>query len=240
MRMLQYFAALAALSSIGLIWTAWLGVAGSTSHLPVGLISAILTVGVHTLVILFMIVTGRVLREAMRSRDFGAEFLKELNDFFAEKPAYPAAVFGAFSIAMAGVLGYGAPALGLSSMVHMLAGLLALVFNLWALTAEFQALRANQGLLDRAAIELDAIDARLEAEGELPEEEPPLDAESYARGALIVAFSIWLPYFYWVYVVWRGDYTKVSLHPWIEACAVCLLVWVIARRESRSVAADEV
>lgn len=239
MRMLHYFGALAALSSIGLIWTAWLGVSGHTTHLPVGLVSAILTVGVHTLVILFMIVTGRVLREAMRSRDFGAQFLEELNSFFGKKAAYPAAVFGAFSVAMAGVLGYGAPALGLSSTVHMLAGLLALVFNLWALTAEFQALRANQELLDRAAIELDAIDARLEAEGELPEEDPPMDARAYSRGALVVAISIWLPYFYWVYVVWRGDYTKVSLHPWIEACAVALIVWYLARREANSAPVEE-
>ena len=97
----------------------------------------------------------------------------------------------------------------------------------------------HEKIIDRAAIELDAIDARLEAEGELPEEDPPMDARAYSRGALVVAISIWLPYFYWVYVVWRGDYTKVSLHPWIEACAVALIVWYLARREANSAPVEE-
>lgn len=229
MRMLHYFAVFAALSAISLLVTAWLGIQGYPNHLSFGLISAIFTVGVHSLVILFMIVTGRVLREAIRSRDLPAKFLEELNVFFGKKSAYPAGVFGALSIAMAGVLGYGAPSLGWPSAVHMLVAIGAVVFNLWAYTVEFRALVENQALLDRAADALDAIDVELEKRGELPEEEPLLPSQ-IARGGMIVAISAWMPYFYWVFVVWRGDFAKASLHPWIEVSALGLFVWWLARK----------
>ena len=47
-------------------------------HLRIALAAAILTVGLHSLFIMFMIVTGRILREAVKSRDLGQSFLDEL------------------------------------------------------------------------------------------------------------------------------------------------------------------
>ena len=47
---------------------------------------------------------------------------------------------------------------------------------------------------------------------------------------MIVAISAWMPYFYWVFVVWRGDFAKASLHPWIEVSALGLFVWWLARK----------
>ena len=236
MRMLHYFAALMALVVPALIATAVLGIMGMADlHLRVGLLTAILTVGLHTLVILFMIVTGRVLREAIKARDLGEELvqlreelLAELNEFFAKKDAYPAAVFGAVSLVAAGVLGYGAPSLGLDGVWHMLAGVLALAFNLWALPVEFRALRENRDLMDRAALALDRIDRELEARDELPEEEP-MTPRAMARGAMIVAISAWMPYAYWSLVEYRGDFSRASLHPWLEISAVSLVIWWIAR-----------
>ena len=235
MRMIHYFTVLAAVVVPALLATAWLGITGDRElHLTVGFVTAIATVGLHSLVILFMLITGRILREAVKSRDLPREFLDELNRFFAERVAYPAALFAAFFTVAAGVLGYGAPAFGLSPAVHMLAGLLALVFNLWAITVEVRALRGTRVLIDRAASALDEIDRELAARGELPEEERALSPRALAHGALLIAFSAWLPYFYWVIVEWRGDFSKTSVHPWLEVSVLSLGVWFLARRESGS------
>jgi len=232
MRMLHYFAALGALIVPGLLATSALGLAGRAElHLKVGLISAIATVGLHTLVILFMIVTGRVLREAMRTRDLPEEFLSALNEFFAKKAAYPAAVFASVSIVFAGVAGYAIPSLGLPLWIHPLVGALAVLFNFWAMLIEFAALRANKSLIDRAALILDEIDVELEARGELPVDENSFDATHMLRGGAILAISAWLPYLYWGLIEWRGDFSRVSIHPWIEASLLGLLVWFLARRE---------
>lgn len=233
MRMIHYFTALAAVVVPALLATAWLGIMGNKElHLEVGLVTAIAAVGLHSLVILFMILTGRILREAVKSRDLPREFLDELNQFFAERAAYPAALLAAFFIVAAGVLGYGAPSLGLSPAVHMIAGILALVFNLWAVSVELRALRGNKALIDRAARALDAIDRDLAERGELPEEQRALSPGALAKGALLVAFSAWLPYLYWAIVVWRGDFSKASVHPWLEVSALALFVWLLARREA--------
>jgi hypothetical protein len=238
MRMIHYFGAGALLAVPALLLTMWLGLTGrSEPHVLAGLVTAILVVGVHTLVILFMLVTGRVLREGMRTRELSKEFLVELNDFFARRKAYPVALFGALSIVIAGVLGQAGPALGFSPTVHMLAGLAAVVLNLWAFTLEARALRGNQVLLDRAATELDTIDRELALRGATPDYDAPPDAGRVARSALIIAFSVWLPYFYWALVVWRGAFEKVSLHPWLELSLVALVVGGLAYRKSRGAAA---
>ncbi len=238
MRMIHYFAAGALLAVPALLLTTVLGLWGRVEpHVLAGLVTAILVVGVHTLVILFMLVTGRVLREGMRTRELSMGFLAELNEFFSQRKAYPVAVFGALSIVAAGVLGQAGPALGLWPAVHMLAGLAAVVLNLWAFGLEARTLRANQLLLDRAASELDAIDRELALHGTTPSYDAPPDPGRIARSALVVAFSVWLPYLYWALVVWRGRFSEVSLHPWVELSLGALLVWYFARRENRATAA---
>lgn len=231
MRMFHYYVIVSAVVVPALLVTTWLGINGQTEeHFTFALVTAIATVGAHSLMILFMILTGRILKEAVKSRKLSQEFLDELNEFFANKKAYPAAVFGAFTIVAAGVLAQAQIALGLPAWTHMIAGLGALVYNLWAFPLELNALRENQVLVDRAAAELDRLDRELDARGELPVDEP-LKPAAIARGAAIVAISAWMPYAYWVVVEGRGDFGKVSIHPWIEVSAISLFVWLIARKE---------
>lgn len=230
MRMFHYYLIASAVVVPALLASAWLGIAGNLdAHFKLALVTAIATVGAHSLLILFMILTGRILREAVRSRSLSPTFLAELNEFFARKRAYPGALLGALSIVLAGVLAFAQTALGLPRATHMLVGLGALIYNLWAFPAELAALRQNQHLVDRAAAELDRIDRELAAVGELPVD-PPLHPRALARGAAIVAVSAWMPYLYWALIVRRGDFGKVPLHPWIEASALGCAVWLLARR----------
>lgn len=239
MRMWQYFTAGALVLVPTLLATVLLGLTfdGSSKHLWTGLFAAALGVGVHTLVILFMLVTGRVLREAIRARRLSDEFLAELNSFFARKSAYPLAGLGAASLVAAGVLGYGARGFGISPAWHWLAGLTALFVNLWALQEEYKALRANQKLVDRAADELDKIDRDLEAAGAPLPPEVPSGPWISLRNGLTLAIAPWLPYLYWSVIVWRGNFEKVSLHPWIELSALGVVVTLLALRRP-NVAAD--
>ena len=231
MRMLHYYLALAIPTPLLLLATMWSGLTfdGSQRHVGLGLVTAILCVATHTLLILFMIVTGRVLKAAMQARRLPAAFLGELNDFFANKKAYPTALGAATATAATAVLGYGRN-IGVPIEVHMLCGIAIVALNTWAITMGVKSLRGNQDLIDRAAAELDALDARnAEAaaqhggsiEGALGDAseasltEAALDAApQYAFGArtrwFAFAVSAWLPYLYWVFVVWRGDFTQVS------------------------------
>jgi len=240
MRMWHYFGAAALLLAPALLATLGTGLLHDDSerHLWTALFTATLGIAVHTLVILFMLVTGRVLREAMRARALGPEWLAELNRFFAERRAYPLSVLGAFALVAAGVLGMSARAFGISPGWHMGVGLAAVFANLWALGEEYKALRSNQRLVDRVASELDRIDQEAAARGALPPGAPPSepagDPGAVARFGLTLLVGSWLPYLYWALITWRGDFSRVSIHPWIEGSLLGLVVWLLGRPSRRS------
>jgi hypothetical protein len=216
-----------------LLWTTWTGVTGRLgAHLGAGLFTAIFLTATHSLLILFMILTGRVLKEAMRARPLGRGFLAELNEFFAEKKAYPVALLAVAVTVAAAVLGYGARGFGLPPALHMLAGLVALALNLWAFTHELAAMRDNQLLLDRAAAELDRLDAERLARGEDPgaDAPPPELPLGAGRWGLIVGLSAWMPYLYWALIVWKGRFERVPVWPFAVASAAGFAVWLAARR----------
>ena len=226
MRMTHYFGIFAAFLVPALAAAAWTGMTFSESHVLAGLVCSIAAIGTHTLLILFMIVTGRVLREAVRVRNLPQDLLEELNSFFAEHRAYPAALISCLLMATAAVLGYGHHSFGLHPSIHMLVASAAVVYNLYALTVEVRALAANQRLVDRATAELDAADAR----GDGPVCEPSPGVVSPMPWGPTLALGAWLPYLYWGLFEHRGDFSEVSLHPWSElsACGfvlVFLSIW---------------
>jgi hypothetical protein len=209
MRMVHYHLAMALVLAPCLVLTLLSGAVqdGSGHHLAVGLFTAVLCVATNTLLILFMIVSGRVLKAAMQSRALAPEFLDELNQFFARRRAYPLAILSAFAATAAAVLGYGR-FIGVPAVVHILAGLAAVLLNALALANGTRILRANQALLDRAAAELDRLDALgapVRAEAGAPQW-----AYSTRTRWLVFALSAWAPYLYWSLVVWRGEFERVS------------------------------
>jgi hypothetical protein len=231
MRMVHYFSALAVLVAPALLATAVSGIwlRGTATHLSLGLFTAVLAVATHTLVIVFMIVTGRVLKAAMKSRALDEVYLGELNEFFARKSAYPAAVLAAAAVVATGVLGYAQRGFGLTPTVHMLVGLGAVLLNLWALGLEHRTLRTNQSLIDRTAEELDRLDREQPVE--------PLEGGEPMRFTpsvrwLLAAGVAWGPYLYWGLVVWRGSFDRLGstfLVVSAAASAFCLVCAWLAR-----------
>jgi hypothetical protein len=211
MRMVHYFSALALLVVPALFATAISGmVADPTTHLAIGLLTAIFAVATHTLMIVFMIVTGRVLKAAMHARPLDGAYLAELNVFFARKSSYPAAVLAASAIVATGVLGYAQRGFGLSPLAHSLVGVASVLANLWALLVEHRTLVQNQALLDRTAAELDRLDRERAPDRDAVGEEPaPLRFSPAVRWALAAA-SVWGPWLYWTLVVWKGAFDRVE------------------------------
>jgi hypothetical protein len=234
MRMVHYFLAAALLLVPALAWTLWTGLDhdASSAHFNAGLFTAVLAVAAHTLLILFMIVTGRVLKEAMRARSLGSEFLEELNRFFARKSAYPLAILASFSIVAAAVLGNARRGFGISETWHIAVGVGAALLNLWTLWHEFRALRENQKLIDRTALALDRLDREQGMRDQDTELAIP-DPRQAMRWGCILAVSAWFPYLYWALVNWRGDFSRVSLHPWVEGSLLGVTIWWIARAEQK-------
>lgn len=239
MRMSLYFLIACVACTLSLLVAAGLGLSGHTDlHFKIALPAAILTVGAHTLLILFMLVTGRILREAIRSRDLPQDFLEDLNKFFARKSAYPAAILGCVSIAVGSIAAFGAPVLGLPAETHMITGCLAVLLNLWVMPIEYRALRQTQLIVDKAATALDLIDAEITAQGgELPEEEGTTP-EGLAQGAMAVAVGAWLPYGYLVFIMGDGDLSGTSIHPFVEVSLGSLVIWYLARAEAKRQASE--
>jgi len=241
MRMVHYYLALALVLAPCLLATLVTGALhsgsydgssdGSQRHLLVGFFSAVLCVATHTLLILFMIVSGRVLKAAMQSRALPQEFLAELNCFFAERRAYPLALVSAFAATAAAVLGYGR-FIGVPIGVHVAIGIGAIVLNLVALGHGVRSLRANQLLIDRAARELD----RLDAAGVPPRSDAgdPQWRVGPAGRWLVFAASAWGPYLYWAVVVWRGAFARVSPLFLLASVLLSLLGLVQAWRARRT------
>lgn len=232
MRMLYYIATMVGLCVPALLVTAGFGFWGERqTHLSIGLLTAIGCIATHSVIILFMIITGRLLREAMRSRDLPPSFLEDLNEYFGSRPGFPAAVLGAITIVIAGVLGHAARGFGLSPLVHVTAGMLALVINVGCFVIGIREVRRNQELLDRASAALDAIDAQREAEGlgpiAAPAEGP--NARDLARLGIKFGIGAIMPYFYIVFIHNRGNFARTSIHPWIELSVLGFLTWLLAR-----------
>jgi len=209
MRMTHYYSGLAVLLVPALLATLVTGAfhSGTQLHLTLGLFTAIGCVAQNTLLILFAVVTGRVLKQAIAARSLPRLFLDELNEFFARRLDYPTALLAATCAVAAAVLGYGT-LIGVPAWIHMLLGLASVVVNLGAIPLGLRTLRLHQVLLDRAAALLDNLDEKSEPEeiGE-PQDEW---AHSLRMRWIIFGSCTWLPYLYWGALVWRGNFSKLS------------------------------
>ncbi len=234
MRMSSYYLSLVSLAVVGLLLTSTAGMLGWSSHLMFGLITAFVVVGLHSLIILFMLICSRLLREGIENCGLDPTYLKRSNDFFRERGGFFLALAGAFSIVGAGVLGYSEHAFEIPAAVHMTAGFVALLITFIGIPIELQALRGAESLLDEAREILDREDEVRASRGEAPvgsDHEPYKDSpKAIAMFVLLVPLLV---YFYQVLIVWRSDFSAVSVHPWFEISAIGLVMLILAKRSEK-------
>jgi hypothetical protein len=230
MRMSHYYISLLVLVAGGLALTVLAGVLSLSWHLTVALPTAMLVVALHSLTILFVLIGSRLLREAVDNCGLNQEFLARSNTYFSSPSGLFLSLAGAFSIVVAGVLGYGERAFQLPAWVHLAAGLCAAALTLIAVPFEYRFLRTVEGLLDETRASLDAEDRRRAAEGLGPVDEGHVpQRDTRAHTGLFIAVAPWCVYAYQLLIVWRGRFEEVSLHPWVEISVVGLLIWYLDR-----------
>ena len=237
MRMSHYFLSLAVLAVVGLLASALAGVAGWDLHLWIALPTAIVVVGMHSLVILFVLIGGRLLREGIQNCGLDPGFLQRNNAYFKRLSGLFLTIGGAFSIVAAGVLGYAERAFSLPPEVHLLAGLGAAALTFVAIPNEYAALRTVEGLLDETRETLAEEDRKRAAQGLGPVDEAHVPyRDSQAHIGLFLVIAPLLVYLYRALIVWRGRFERVDVHPWLEISLVGLVVWWLGRRKGQGTA----
>jgi len=234
MRMSHYFLSLAVLSVGGLLVTIGAGLLRQPWHLSAALPTALVVVALHSLVILFMLIGSRLLREAIQNCGLDPAYLGRANIYFKRLSGLFLSLGGAFSIVAAAVLGYGERAFRLPSWVHLSAGLFAAVLTVVSVPHGWRVLRGMERLLDETGEILAAEDRRRAAAGLGPVDQDHVPRrDSQAQVGLFIALAPWCVYLYQALIVWQGRFGKVSLHPWLELSAVGLLIWWLGRRKKQ-------
>ncbi len=207
MKMSSIFAVLIGVGLAGLLAAVWSGLTGMGAlegsaidlHRRLALAGVILAVMVHSVVFVYMIGTGRAIKDA--TRDFGIDPAFYQEHIALKWRAAPWALACTALLAATAVLGGVAESGGVWGWIHPLAAVLTLLVNLGGFPAEHRAIRSNGALLGRVA---EATEVRNRAQLERGEDPaPPLSGLSSGGWGLVLAGSAWLPWLYGKYVMGR-------------------------------------
>ncbi|TAH38141.1 MAG: hypothetical protein EYC70_05835 [Planctomycetota bacterium] len=201
---------------------------GLAAHRALGLGGSILVLLTHSVVLVYLIGTGRAIKDATNDYQLDAGFYA-LHRAIKWRAA-PWATLNTFVIVAAAVLGGVVETGGAAAWLHPLAALLALLLNAVGLPSIWRAIRDNGVLLDQVvAASWEKNRPVLESGGD---PKPQASLLTPAGWALLLALSAWLPWLYLRFVMGRG-----SVPPWPFAAlsAVLLALFAVAalRRADR-------
>lgn len=208
MRMSGIFAVLVGVALAGLLAALYTGIistgsligSGLETHRKLALGGAILVVLVHSVVFVYLIGTGRAIKDATRDHDVDPDLYREHVGY--KWRAAPWALACTVATVATSVLG-GALEGGEAGWLHPLAAVVTLLCNLFGLPAEYRAIRDNGGLLDRLAMATRARNLVKIAAGQDPA--PPLSPLSPTGWFLVMAVSAWLPWLYVRFIMGRSE-----------------------------------
>jgi hypothetical protein len=143
------------------------------THFLLGLFTSFLTLGVHCLVFIYFLGTGRWVKEVGLAYDLpDVPLLRETREL--KRTAFPPALFTMLvTIATVGA-GAGADTQYWPWQIHLILALVAVAVSLWAFRIEYRCLRANVVVLDEVMQEVD----RIRAERGLPSNAEALEQEA--------------------------------------------------------------
>jgi hypothetical protein len=165
------------------------------------LAGAILMVFVHSIVFVYMIGTGRAIKDAVREFSVPEELYTEHCDY--KWRAAPWALTCTVLVVATAVLGGVTDSGGVVRWIHPILAVATLIANLYGLPAEYRTIRDNGDLLDRVAIATSEKNRDKLEQGIDPA--PPLSPLTGGGWSLVLAASAWLPWLYMRYVMGRAD-----------------------------------
>lgn len=127
-------------------------------HVYLGLIAATTTLGVHSLVFIYFLGTGRWVKEVAIAYQIPDQPLPRLTRDL-KRQAFPPALFAMLVPIAASATGAGVATLSWSWMIHAGLAVLTLAVNGWAFVREYECVRTNAGVIDDVMREVDRIRA---------------------------------------------------------------------------------
>jgi hypothetical protein len=125
-------------------------------HVYLGLIAATTTLGVHSLVFIYFLGTGRWVKEvAIAYRITDEPLPKQTREL--KRRAFPPALFAMLTPIAAAATGAGVATLAWPWVLHALLGVVTLLVNAWAFTVEYACVLTNGVLIDEVMREVDRI-----------------------------------------------------------------------------------
>jgi hypothetical protein len=141
-------------------------------HVFLGLVAATTALGVHSLVFIYFLGTGRWVKEVAIAYRIPDDPLPKLTRDLKRR-AFPPALFAMLVPIATSAAGAGVATLSWPWLYHALLGVATLLVNAWAFTVEYRCVRTNAGLIDEVMREVD----RIRAERGLPTNAEALQQE---------------------------------------------------------------
>lgn len=135
-------------------------------HVFFGLLSSTTTLGVHCLIFIYFLGTGRWVKEVALAYKIPDDPLPKLTRTLKRR-TFPPALFAMLIVVATSAAGAGADTRVWPWQVHATLAVLALAINVWAFFVEYRAVAINAGVIDRVMAEV----ARIRAERGLPTNE---------------------------------------------------------------------
>lgn len=127
-------------------------------HVYLGLLAATTTLGVHCLVFIYFLGTGRWVKEVAQAyRLPDAPLPRQTREL--KRRAFPPALAAMLVPIAASAAGAGVATLQWSWIYHASLGLAAILVNGWAFLVEYDCVRTNAGVIDAVLAEVDRIRA---------------------------------------------------------------------------------
>jgi hypothetical protein len=141
-------------------------------HIYLGLIAATTTLGLHCLVFIYFLGTGRWVKEVAIAYRIPDDPLPKLTRDLKRR-AFPAALAAMLVPIATSAVGAGVQTQSWSWVYHALLAVFTLLVNAWAFTVEYRCVRTNAGVIDGVMREVD----RIRAERGLPTNAEALEQE---------------------------------------------------------------
>jgi hypothetical protein len=135
-------------------------------HIFLGLVAGATTLGVHCLVFIYFLGTGRWVKEVAIAYRIPDDPLPKLTRTLKRR-AFPPALFAMLIVVAASAAGAGAATKSWPWPIHATLAVITLAINVWAFFVEYRAVAINAGIIDQVMREVD----RIRAERGLPTNE---------------------------------------------------------------------